>query len=69
MYHCFCEHTNKDIFNLHKPKGSLSGLNFVCSDLFDVVGQKTSAGNPDFLLKREIAKETAPLIQVRNCTT
>jgi amidase len=44
------------------PDGPLAGLTFVAKDLFDVVGHRCCAGNPDWLRTHEPAVETAPAV-------
>eukprot|EP00899_Mesostigma_viride_P015435 jgi/Mesvir1/23893/Mv10679-RA.2 len=46
------------------PAGPLKGLTFVVKDLFDVAGEKTSFGNPEWARTHDIAEETAPVIQL-----
>ena len=44
-------------------KGPLRGLTFAAKDNFDVEGERTSAGNPDYLETHPPAERTAPVIQ------
>ena len=41
------------------PAGPLRGLQAVVKDVFDVAGERTGAGNPDFLRERLLATEPA----------
>jgi amidase len=43
--------------------GPLSGLTAVVKDLFDVAGQRTGAGNPDYLAGAEVAASSAWAVQ------
>ena len=43
--------------------GSLSGLTFAVKDVFDIVGQRTGAGNPDWLRTHSAATATALVIE------
>src|ERR1700747_232798 len=45
------------------PVGALAGLSFAAKDLFDIVGQVTGAGNPDWLASHPPAAQTAPVVQ------
>jgi amidase len=43
--------------------GALPGLTFAAKDSFEVVGQRTGAGSPDWLRTHEPAERTAPAVQ------
>ena len=43
--------------------GPLSGLTFAVKDIFDIAGQRTGAGNPDWLNTHAAAIATAPVIE------
>lgn len=45
------------------PGGPLAGLSFVAKDVFDVAGQTTGAGSPDWRRTHGPAAETAPAVQ------
>jgi amidase len=45
------------------PVGALAGLSFAAKDLFDIAGQVTGAGNPDWLASHPPAAQTAPVVQ------
>lgn len=45
------------------PGGSLSGLRFAAKDLFDIAGQITGSGNPDWAATHGPAETTAPAVQ------
>lgn len=44
-------------------EGPLAGRTFVAKDLFDVAGQRTGAGNPDFLAEAPVAERSAPSVE------
>lgn len=44
------------------PGGPLAGLDFAVKDLFDVVGQATTYGNPDWGRTQGVAAATAPVV-------
>lgn len=44
--------------------GTLDGLTFAAKDLLDVAGYATGAGNPDWLADQQVAKQTAPAIDL-----
>src|SRR4051794_1233558 len=43
--------------------GPLAGRTFVAKDLFDVAGQRTGAGNPDWLAEAPVAERSAPAVE------
>lgn len=45
------------------PDRSLSGLRFAAKDVFDIAGQVTGAGNPDWARTHEPAEHTAPVVE------
>lgn len=45
------------------PEGPLSGLSFGVKDLFDIAGQPTGAGNPDWLRSHPLPTRTNALVQ------
>jgi amidase len=47
-----------------EPRGSLSGRSFAAKDLFDVAGQVTGCGNPDWLRTHPPAQRTAVAIEM-----
>ena len=58
----FCRHTHIEM--LGADAGPLAGLTFAAKDLYDVAGQKTGFGNPDWLRTHEPAARTAPAVQM-----
>ena len=58
----FCRHTHVEMRGA--PDGALAGLKFAVKDIYDVAGQKTGFGNPDWLHTHEPATRTAPAVQV-----
>jgi amidase len=46
-----------------KPGGPLAGVSFAVKDLFDVAGQRTGAGNPDWLMSHPPAAKHAWAVQ------
>ena len=42
--------------------GPLAGVRFAAKDLFDVAGMRTGAGNPDWALAQQPAREHAPIV-------
>ena len=57
----FCRHTHIELDGA--AQGPLAGLAFAAKDIFDVAGQKTGFGNPDWLRTHEPAARTAPAVQ------
>ncbi|MDC0610794.1 amidase [Vibrio sp.] len=57
----FCAQGPKEL--LPTGLGTLTGLNFVFKDLFDVQGYVTGAGNPQWLKTHDKAQKTSPLIE------
>jgi amidase len=45
------------------PGGPLSGLRFGVKDLFDIAGQPTGAGNPDWLRSHPVPTRTSAVVQ------
>lgn len=41
------------------PAGALAGVNAVAKDLFDIAGERTGGGNPDFLADAAVAESNA----------
>ena len=60
-YGAFC--LDRPVFLPGVAIGSLSGLRFAVKDVFDIAGQKTGAGNPDWLRTHSVAIATAPVIE------
>ena len=60
-YGAFCQ--DRPIFLPGTGVGSLSGFRFAIKDVFDVAGQQTGAGNPDWLRTHSAAIATAPIIK------
>jgi amidase len=58
----FCRHTHIEARGA--ASGPLAGLTFAAKDLYDVAGQKTGFGNPDWLRTHEPAARTAPAVQI-----
>lgn len=54
-----------DLQDAGGAQGVLAGLTFAVKDMFDIEGQKTGGGNPDWLASHAPAKATAP--SVRAC--
>src|SRR5690349_6944584 len=44
--------------------GPLAGLSFAAKDIYDVAGAKTGFGNPDWLRTHEVARRSAPAVQM-----
>lgn len=57
----FCRHTHIELEGA--ARGPLAGLTFAVKDIYDVAGQKTGFGNPDWLRTHEPATRTAPAVQ------
>jgi amidase len=57
----FCRHTHIELEGA--ARGPLAGLTFAAKDIYDVAGQKTGFGNPDWLRTHEPATRTAPAVQ------
>jgi amidase len=57
----FCRHTHVEVKGA--PHGPLAGLRFAVKDIYDVAGQKTGFGSPDWLRTHEPAGRTAPAVQ------
>ncbi len=45
------------------PGGALAGMGFVAKDLYDIAGQRTGAGNPDYLSQQKPAAKHAWAVQ------
>jgi amidase len=58
----FCRHTHIEVHGA--AAGPLAGLTFAAKDLYDVAGQKTGFGNPDWLRTHEPAVRTASAVQM-----
>ena len=58
----FCRHTHVELEGA--ARGPLAGLAFAVKDIYDVAGQKTGFGNPDWLRTHEPATRTAPAVQM-----
>jgi amidase len=57
----FCRHTHIEFEGA--ASGPLAGLTFAAKDIYDVAGQKTGFGSPDWLRTHEPAARTAPAVQ------
>ena len=57
----FCRHTHVEIMST--PRGPLVGLKFAVKDIYDVAGQRTGFGNPDWLRTHGPATRTALVVQ------
>jgi amidase len=57
----FCRHTHVELAG--SGRGPLAGLTFAVKDIYDVAGQKTGFGSPDWLNTHEPATRTAPAVQ------
>ena len=57
----FCRHTHIELDGA--ASGPLAGLTFAAKDIYDVAGQKTGFGSPDWLRTHEAATRTAPAVQ------
>jgi amidase len=58
----FCRHTHIEVKGA--SRGPLAGLAFAAKDIYDVAGQKTGFGNPDWLRTHEPAARSAPAVQM-----
>lgn len=58
----FCRHTHVEMKGA--ASGPLSGCTFAVKDIYDVAGQKTGFGSPDWLRTHEPAARTAPAVQL-----
>ena len=58
----FCRHTHIELDGA--ARGPLAGLTFAAKDIFDVAGQKTGFGNPDWLRTHQSPARTAPAVQM-----
>lgn len=57
----FCRHTHVEMKGA--ADGPLSGCTFAVKDIYDVAGQKTGFGSPDWLRTHDPAVSTAPAVQ------
>jgi amidase len=57
----FCRHTHVEMKGA--AEGPLAGYRFAAKDIYDVAGQKTGFGSPDWLRTHEPAARTAPAVQ------
>jgi len=57
----FCRHTH--IERDGAASGPLAGLTFAAKDIYDVAGQKTGFGSPDWVRTHDPATRTAPAVQ------
>lgn len=57
----FCRHTHVEMKGAES--GPLAGCTFAVKDIYDVAGQKTGFGSPDWLRTHEPAARTAPAVQ------
>src|SRR5258708_34340871 len=57
----FCRHTHVEVAGA--ARGPLAGLTFGAKDIFDIAGQKTGFGNPDWLASHAAATSTASAVQ------
>jgi len=58
----FCRHTHVEVKGA--ASGPLAGLTCAVKDIYDVAGQKTGFGNPDWLRTHAPAARTAPAVQL-----
>jgi len=58
----FCRHTHIEVRG--SGTGPLAGHTFAVKDIYDVAGQKTGFGSPDWLRTHEPATRTAPAVQM-----
>jgi amidase len=58
----FCRHTHVEARGA--ANGPLAGRTFAVKDIYDVAGQKTGFGSPDWLRTHETAARTAPAAQL-----
>ena len=56
----FCRHTHAAVKG--SGAGPLSGLTFGVKDIYDIAGNKTGFGSPDWLATHEAASHTAPVV-------
>ncbi|MCQ3941681.1 MAG: amidase, partial [Alphaproteobacteria bacterium] len=45
------------------PAGPLAGLTAAVKDMYDIAGERTGGGNPDWLAQAKPATKTAPAVQ------
>ena len=57
----FCRHTHVTMRG--SGRGPLAGLQFAAKDIYDVAGQRTGFGSPDWLRTHPAATRTAPVVQ------
>jgi amidase len=57
----FCRHTHVEMKGA--AEGPLAGRTFAVKDIYDVAGQKTGFGSPDWLRTHEPAARSAPAVQ------
>jgi len=58
----FCRHTHIEVKGA--ARGPLAGLTCAVKDIYDVAGQKTGFGSPDWLRTHEAAARSAPAVQM-----
>ncbi|HKA40729.1 MAG TPA: amidase [Burkholderiales bacterium] len=58
----FCRHTHIEVKGA--GEGPLAGLTCAIKDIYDIAGQKTGFGSPDWLRTHEPATRTAPAVQL-----
>jgi len=58
----FCRHTDIEVKGA--ARGPLAGLTCAVKDIYDIAGQKTGFGCPDWLRTHEPAARTAPAVQL-----
>ena len=58
----FCHHTHVEMKGA--ASGPLAGRTFAVKDIYDVAGQRTGFGSPDWLRTHEPAARTAPAVQL-----
>ncbi len=56
----FCRHTHAELKGV--GSGPLAGLSFGAKDIYDVAGNKTGFGSPDWLATHDAARFTAPAL-------
>jgi amidase len=58
----FCRHTHIEVKGA--ASGALAGLTCAIKDIYDIAGQRTGFGSPDWLRTHEPATRTAPAVQL-----
>ena len=58
----FCRHTHIEVKGA--ANGPLARLTCAIKDIYDIAGQKTGLGSPDWLRTHELSTRTAPAVQL-----